>query len=106
MSEIKLYYLQDTRCVVGNSMMWWAIDGRGYTCDIRCAQIWTMDELKKSNYNCKNEYNEKYIPWPKDVIDRLVQHHVDHQDLQYKDNFGEQAKHPHTLVSHRQDLCL
>jgi len=33
MSE-NLYYIQDTRSVVGNCALWWRKDDQGYTCDI------------------------------------------------------------------------
>lgn len=29
-----LFYIQDTRCVVGNSASWWRPDGNGYTCNL------------------------------------------------------------------------
>lgn len=94
MSE--LFYLQDARCIVGNSMSWWALGGRGYTCDIRCAQVWTKDELLEENYW---EGHGKYLPWPKEKIDQLVQWHIDCQDVQYKSEF------PHTLKHWRPELC-
>jgi hypothetical protein len=95
------YYLQDKRTIVGNSMSWWAIDGRGYTCDIRCAHIWTEEELKKEGY-WSDHY--KYKPWPKDRVDRLVQLHIDHQDLERKTNGSIFDNNPHTLVKWRKDL--
>lgn len=55
----ELYYLQDKRSIVGNSMMWWAINGCGYTCDIRCAQTWTKEELVKLNYWENNELAQR-----------------------------------------------
>jgi len=101
-----LFYLQDKRSVVGNSMSWWAIEGRGYTCDIRCAQVWTKEELEKDGYWTMDGYKHaKYQVWPKDVIDRLVQWHVDVQDVTYKNNDDSFANAPHTLKSWRPDLC-
>lgn len=100
--ENQLYYLQDKRTIVGNSISFWAINGRGYTCDVRCAQVWTKEELIKLNYWEENEFNTKYKPWPKEEIDRLVQFHVDHQDLRYKGEYG--TKYPHTIRFHRPDL--
>ena len=43
MSE-KKYYLQDTRAIVGNDMLWWAIDGKGYTTDLNKANVFTEYE--------------------------------------------------------------
>lgn len=101
----KLYYLQDKRTIVGNSVSWWAIDGKGYTCDIRCAQLWTEEELKLNRYwpseNKGTDAHAKYKPWPVDEVNRIIQHHIDHQDLERKD--GIQLV-PHTIATHRKDL--
>ena len=96
----ELYYLQNTQGgYCGNSLMWWAIDGKGYTVDIRCAQVWTQEEIdNKSMRSCD-------IPHKKNIIDRLVQHHIDHQDLDYLDNDGNIANQSHVLTQHRPDLC-
>ncbi len=32
-----LYYIQDTRTYVGNSVMWWRVGGNGYTSDLKYA---------------------------------------------------------------------
>lgn len=98
MSE-ELFYLQ-SHGVCGNSVLWWAINNRGYTCDIRCARVWTQSELDKKGLR------EIDIPWKKDQVDRLIQHHVDIQDLNYKDNEGELAKYPHTIMEWRTDLVV
>lgn len=96
----KKFYLQCTRSVVGNSAMWWALNDRGYTCDIRCAKIFDEDDPKLK------ELRDIDVPWPKEVVDRLVQHHVDVQDLHYKNNDGNLADFPHTLAQWRPDLCI
>lgn len=96
------FYLQDTRSTVGNSALWWAIANAGYTVDIRCARVWTLEEKLEKEKDLRS--TDKF--WPKADIDRLVQHHIDVQDLYYKDNTGEVARFPHTLVSRRPDLCV
>jgi len=46
MSEEKdLYYIQNG--YVGNAILWWAIDGKGYTTEISKAGKFTKDEAKK-----------------------------------------------------------
>ena len=75
--------------------MWWAKDDKGYTCDIRCAKVFTNAE--------REEYISKggtKVFHQKEVIDRLVQHHIDVQDVRKKD----QRKHPWTIEKWRPDL--
>lgn len=31
---MRLFYIQDTRTVVGNSAMFWRPEGKGYTCNL------------------------------------------------------------------------
>ena len=101
----KLYYLQDQRSVVGNSILWWAIEGKGYTCDIRCAQVWTKEELVESGYWTMDGYkHEKFKVWPKEKVDNLIQHHIDHQDLFRDSDNSVYDNNPHTLVAWRKDL--
>lgn len=45
MSSERLYYVQDTRNVVGNCAMFWAIDGSGYTCDLDKAHVYSEAEI-------------------------------------------------------------
>ena len=90
------YYLQNkSQGYVGNSLLWWALNGRGYTCDIRCAEVWTKQSLMK-----RNPTESKYKAYRKDVIDRLVQHHIDMQDLEHKDNDGNFRQKPHSLLAY------
>ena len=74
MTEEKLYYLQDTRDYVGNSMLWWAKDHKGYTCDIRKAHIFTEAEAR-GLFTSRNTDKG----WPKDFIDERIAHHIDSQ---------------------------
>lgn len=73
----KLFYLQNVeRGFVGNSVQWYRQDGKGYVCDTRAAQKFTQEEADKMTAETK-----KYKAWPCELIDGLVQHHVDMQDL-------------------------
>jgi len=69
----QLYYMQDKRQYVGNSMLWWGKDRKGYVCDIRKAHIFTLNEARKSSDR------ETDILWPKEYIDERISHHVDMQ---------------------------
>lgn len=91
----KLFYIQDTRDYVGNSMLWWARDHKGYTCDIRKAHIFSESEIEEMVAN-----RETDKPWPKDFIDNRIAWHVDsqscnnHQLEQWKKDNGEQEEKP------------
>lgn len=80
--------------------MWWAIGDRGYTCDIRCAKVWTENDLKELT-------RETDKPWLKEVVDNFIQHHIDIQDLQIGRKCDQKIfrNNPHTLVQWRPDLC-
>lgn len=73
-SDEPLYYMQDKRQHVGNSMLWWGKDRRGYVCDIRKAHVWTKDEAFR-----QHAMRETDIPWRKDYIDARISHHIDMQ---------------------------
>lgn len=74
--ESDKFYIQDSRTTVGNSVMWWCHHGHGYTCDIRKAGIYSKDEL--------NGLRETDIPWPVEQVNRVIQFHIDIQDLRRK----------------------
>jgi len=69
-----LFYLQDSRAYVGNDVLWWAIDGKGYTTDLRKAHVYTKDEAVK-----QHESRITDIPWPKEYIDEKTRPAVDMQ---------------------------
>lgn len=70
------YYIQDSRQVVGNSMVWWRESG--YTCDLLQAKVFDKDEATRI---CDNRDTDKM--WEKDYIDFLIQHHVDVQTVKH-----------------------
>ncbi len=74
-----MYYLQDTRQILGNDLVWWAQDSRGYTTDVSKAHVFT----KAQAYN-QHRCRETDLPWPKAYIDKRVHPvadspYVDHQ---------------------------
>jgi len=73
-SETDLYYLQDKRSYVGNSMLWWAVNGAGYTCDIRKAHVYSKDGAY-----AQNKVRSTDVPWRKDYIENRISHHIDMQ---------------------------
>lgn len=72
MSE--LFYLQDSRSYVGNDVLFWAINGKGYTTDVRKAHVYTKAEAVKQHNSRPSD-----IPWPKDYIDEKTHPAVDMQ---------------------------
>jgi hypothetical protein len=71
-----LFYLQDSRTYVGNDMMFWAKDGKGYTTDMRLAEVYTKDEAQR-----RHNHRASDIPWPKDYIDARTRPAVDMQHV-------------------------
>ena len=64
-----LYYVQDTRQFVGNSMLWWRHNGEGYTTDLSQA----------GQYESKPSNRATDVLWPVDYIESIATLHVDHQ---------------------------
>jgi len=96
----KLYYLHNNQSgYVGNSMSWWAIERRGYTCDIRCAHVWSEEEMQSKVDSGMRSCDVFY---PKDKIDALIQHHIDVQDIPYEGEKWPIAPHP--VLSKRPDI--
>jgi hypothetical protein len=72
----RLYYLCDTRSVVGNCLSFWRKEGKGYSCDLNQAEVYT--EAKAMRYHKDRETD---VPMPKDLLDSLAHRHIDHQDI-------------------------
>ncbi|RKZ85380.1 MAG: hypothetical protein DRQ39_07205 [Gammaproteobacteria bacterium] len=70
----ELYYLQDSRTIVGNDLMWWAKNGHGYTSDVSRAEIYSKEDAVR-----QNQSRETDVPWPKDYIDSKTRPVVDCQ---------------------------
>ncbi|WP_312462334.1 hypothetical protein [Comamonas sp.] len=81
--EPDLWYLQDTRGYVGNDVVWWAKDGKGYTTDVRKAHVYGRDEALKlqAARGCDRA-------WPKAYIDGKTRPAV---DMQYIDHQAAMA---------------
>lgn len=74
------YYLQDNRSYVGNDVLWWAKDGKGYTTNLSKAHVYTKEQAV-SQHNCR----ESDIPWPKEYVDQKTRPAVDMQYIDIKE---------------------
>ena len=81
------YVIVDTRTCCGNSILFWGWDHSGYTCDLRMAGIYEHDEGLSI---CNNRSTDKMYRYSE--VLKLVQHHVDIQDLHNKNK----PENPHT----------
>lgn len=72
-----IYYLQDNRGYVGNDILWWAKEGKGYTTDLSKAETYTKEQAMSQHQSRGTD-----IPWPKDYIDAKSRPAV---DMQYVD---------------------
>ena len=74
-----LYYIQDSRNIVGNDLIWWGHKGNGYVCSILLAGVYSKDEAVR-----QHEQRHTDIPWPKSYIDKHIKPVVDHQNVEIK----------------------
>jgi hypothetical protein len=65
-----LYYIQSTG-FVGDSLLWWRPDGKGYTTNLD--QAWKVTR-EKAEEICKTRPEEDFM-WPSDVVDSLASRH-------------------------------
>lgn len=73
MSDL-FFYLQDSRSYVGNDVLWWAKDGKGYTTDLSKAHVYSLNDAQ-----AQHDMRPSDIPWPKDYIDGKTRPAVDMQ---------------------------
>lgn len=74
------YYLQDSRSYVGNDILWWAINGAGYTTDVSKAHVFTKEEAVRYHKNRNSD-----VPWPKLYVDAKTRPAVDMQYVKIGD---------------------
>jgi hypothetical protein len=70
----RLYYMRDTRQVVGNCILWWGKNNSGYTCDLDRAEVYPEDVAMSMHRSRASD-----VPYPKDLMDSIAYRHVDHQ---------------------------
>ena len=78
-----MYYIQDSRSFVGNSPLWWGVDGNGYVCDIDKAGLY-IKEKAMSLFNSRSTD----IPWKQQDVEGAVRKIVDAQHLKKDDSDG------------------
>lgn len=66
----ELYYIQDSRSIVGNSMLWWGPDSSGYTTDIDKAGLYEKEWVEK------HITRRSDVPWPEILVKQYVVKHV------------------------------
>ncbi len=71
----KMYYVQDRRNYVGNAVLWWAKDGRGYVTDLSKAHKHTYEEILKFNPRGTD------IIWEAGHVENAIRSYVDAQYL-------------------------
>lgn len=75
-----LFYLQDSRTFVGNDMLFWAKDGKGYTTDLRLAEVYSQADAVH-----QHQVRHTDIPWPKAYIDARTRPAVDMQYVKHNE---------------------
>jgi hypothetical protein len=92
------FYLQDSRSYVGNDMLFWAVDGNGYTTDLRKAQVYT-----KAQAVARHESRLTDIPWPKEYIDARTRPAVDMQHVKRTEALADTGIELRKPPPHRPD---
>lgn len=72
----ELYYIQNRKCV-GNCMMFWRVDGNGYT--VNLDEAWKVS-LGRARDICQSRPDEDFFH-PASLIDPLACRHVDVQKV-------------------------
>jgi len=80
------WYLQDTRSYVGNDVLWWAKDGKGYTTDVSKAHVFTREEAFS-----QAAMRGVDRAWPKAYIDAKTRPAVDMQYINHDQAIAAQA---------------
>lgn len=72
----EFFYIQDKRSYVGNSVLWWAKDSKGYCCHLPDAHLYTKEEVLKGF-----PWRDTDIIHPVSSVIKAVRKHVDMQYL-------------------------
>lgn len=79
-NKAKTYFIQDTRQFVGNAVLWWRVDGCGYTTELD--EAWEVDEQKARSIERSRDTDKA---WPADVVRKAARQYVDMQRLRMPD---------------------
>lgn len=78
--EEPLFYLQNqTAGYLGNSPVFWGVDGAGYTSRLDRAKKFTYEEAQSIMRSTKGSHS--WFAWPVDHVDKHAHLTVDIQDL-------------------------
>ena len=78
-----MYYVQDARNYVGNSVLWWGLNSSGYVTDIAKAHKYTKEEIVKRF----TDGRETDIVWSAKHIEANLKQHVDRQSIKKEYSF-------------------
>ena len=67
--DTELYYIQDTRQIIGNCGYWWRPNGDGYCCAL-------SDMGKYPGHKVKHMSRETDVPWPCAYVEAHTVTHV------------------------------
>jgi hypothetical protein len=65
------FYIQDTRQYVGNSVLWWRVNGAGYTTELEEAGEYPEDEARRIEANRSTDK-----AWPCEAVRACASTHV------------------------------
>ena len=73
----ELYYVRNEG-YQGNSLVWWAEGGHGYTCDLKKAWKLSKDQALST---CSGRRPTKDYAYPVSIVDKYIEHHVSSETL-------------------------
>ena len=79
LDKTKYYYVQDSRSYVGNAILWWAIDGKGYVTDPAKAHKYSWEEIQTFIGGRSTD-----IIWEAEHVEGAIKKYVDAQYLDRK----------------------
>ncbi len=81
MSAPAEFYVLDARSIVGNCCMWWCPNGKGYTCNLDDAGLYTREQV--------DNMRGSDVAVPREVAERLAVRHVRIEHLRQDPTVGE-----------------
>jgi hypothetical protein len=71
------YYILDARSCVGNCALWWRPEGKGYTCEVDRAGLYTLEQA--------SSHRETDIPVHRSIVENRAIRHVRWEPLHEAD---------------------
>lgn len=84
---MRQYLLQDSRGCTGNNMMFWALDGNGYTTNLDKSEPYSRETALR-----QNDSRETDIPWPLEYLRRHARPVVDVQYVRREEAFAKESE--------------